>query len=185
MTMFERFSQDAREAVIRSADEARRLRHDYIGPEHLLLSLAAQPTGVAADALAANALEITDLRERVAAESGAPSDAAALASLGIDLESVRASAEATFGPGALDRPRSGLRGRFRLGGLPWNDRAKKSIELALRATNRHKHSHISTGHLLLGVLDKDNEMVLRVLSSAEADIDALRGDVSRRLTEAA
>ena len=37
--MFERFSQEARTAVRLSADEPRRLRRDYIGPEHLLLSL--------------------------------------------------------------------------------------------------------------------------------------------------
>ncbi len=183
--MFERFSQDAREALIRGADEARLLRRDYIGPEHLLLSLAAQRTGVAAAALADSGLNISDLRERVGAESGATLDAAALASLGIDLESVRASAEAAFGPGALDRPRSSLRGRFRLGGLSLNERAKKSIELALRAAVGHKHNHISTGHLLLGVLDKDNQTVLRVLSGAGADVDTLRGDVSRRLAEAA
>ncbi|HUK71869.1 MAG TPA: Clp protease N-terminal domain-containing protein [Streptosporangiaceae bacterium] len=183
--MFERFSQDAREALIRSADEARLLRRDYIGPEHLLLSLAAQRTGVAAGALAGIGLDITDLRERLGAEAGATLDAAALASLGIDLESVRASAEAAFGPGALDRPSSSLRGRFRLGGSPLNERAKKSIELALRAAVGHKHNYICTGHLLLGVLDKDNQTVLRLLAGAGADVDTLRGEVRRRLAEAA
>ncbi len=183
--MFERFSPDARIAVMRSADEARRLRRGYIGPEHLLLSLAAQETGPAAEALAAIGLEITNLRAGVAVESGTPLDAAALASLGIDLDSVRAIVEAAFGPGALDRPQSGGRGRFRPNGLPFNNRAKKSVELALRAAVTHKQNHLGTGHLLLGVLDKDNETVLRVLSRAGADIDALRADVSRRLADAA
>jgi ATP-dependent Clp protease ATP-binding subunit ClpA len=37
--VFARFSQDARQAVILAADEARNLGHDRIGTEHLLLGL--------------------------------------------------------------------------------------------------------------------------------------------------
>jgi ATP-dependent Clp protease ATP-binding subunit ClpC len=37
--MFERFTDRARRAVVLSQDEARRLDHDYIGTEHLLLGL--------------------------------------------------------------------------------------------------------------------------------------------------
>jgi ATP-dependent Clp protease ATP-binding subunit ClpC len=39
--MFERFDQPARQVVVRGQEEARRLRHDYIGTEHLLLGLLA------------------------------------------------------------------------------------------------------------------------------------------------
>lgn len=37
--MFERFTSQARDVVVHAQDEARRLRHNYIGPEHLLLAL--------------------------------------------------------------------------------------------------------------------------------------------------
>lgn len=103
--MFERFTEDARHAVRLAQEEARRLRHGFIGPEHLLLGLLAQRAGPAGGALAAAGLEITCLRHRIIAEADDPLDAAALASLGIDLETVRRTTEAAFGPGALDRGR--------------------------------------------------------------------------------
>jgi hypothetical protein len=49
--MFERFTQDARRAVVLAQEEARLLNHDYIGTEHLLLGLAREAEGVAAGAL--------------------------------------------------------------------------------------------------------------------------------------
>jgi hypothetical protein len=51
--MFERFTQDARRAVVLAQEEARLLNHDYIGTEHLLLGLAREGEGVAARALKA------------------------------------------------------------------------------------------------------------------------------------
>ena len=39
--MFERFTDGARQAVVRAQEEARRLGHSYIGCEHLLLAAAA------------------------------------------------------------------------------------------------------------------------------------------------
>jgi len=49
--MFERFTNRARQVVVRSQEEARRLRHNYIGTEHLLLGLLAESGGAAADGL--------------------------------------------------------------------------------------------------------------------------------------
>jgi hypothetical protein len=43
--MFERFSEDARHVVVRAQEEARLLDHNYIGTEHLLLSLLRDPAG--------------------------------------------------------------------------------------------------------------------------------------------
>jgi ATP-dependent Clp protease ATP-binding subunit ClpC len=43
--MFERFSEDARRVVVRAQEEARLLDHNYIGTEHLLLSLLRDPDG--------------------------------------------------------------------------------------------------------------------------------------------
>jgi len=39
--MFERFTHDARSAVVQAQEHARRLGHHYIGCEHLLLAVAA------------------------------------------------------------------------------------------------------------------------------------------------
>src|SRR5579875_1693933 len=49
--MFERFTSRARHAIVLAQEEARQLRHNYIGTEHILLGLLAEPEGFAAQAL--------------------------------------------------------------------------------------------------------------------------------------
>ena len=49
--MFERFTERARQVVVLAQEEARGLRHNYIGTEHLLLGLLREEEGLAANAL--------------------------------------------------------------------------------------------------------------------------------------
>ena len=49
--LFERFTDRARRVVVLAQDEARGLKHNYIGTEHLLLGLISEGEGVAAKAL--------------------------------------------------------------------------------------------------------------------------------------
>ncbi len=49
--MFKRFSSRARRAVVLGQEEARLLRHDFMGTEHLLLGLLAEGEGIAAQTL--------------------------------------------------------------------------------------------------------------------------------------
>src|SRR5215218_9320292 len=70
--MFERFTDRARRVVVLAQEEARLLKHNYIGTEHLLLGLIHEGEGVAAKALE---------------------------SLGISLEAVRAQVEEIIGQG--------------------------------------------------------------------------------------
>ncbi|MER5200841.1 Clp protease N-terminal domain-containing protein [Streptomyces sp. NPDC002755] len=48
---FERFTVEARKVVVTAQEEARLLKHDYIGTEHILLGLLAAPDTVAAKVL--------------------------------------------------------------------------------------------------------------------------------------
>ncbi len=48
---FERFTEEARQVVVRAQDEAHRLNHNYLGTEHLLLALLRDRHGAAARAL--------------------------------------------------------------------------------------------------------------------------------------
>src|SRR5215469_3877966 len=65
--MFERFTSEARRAIVLAQEEARRLQHNYIGTEHLLLGLLAEPDGIAARAVARFGLDlasgVTDVTE--------------------------------------------------------------------------------------------------------------------------
>jgi prophage maintenance system killer protein len=63
--MFQRFTDRARRAGHLAQDEARLLRHDYVGPEHLLLSLLYEEEGVAAKALASLGISREDVRFQV------------------------------------------------------------------------------------------------------------------------
>lgn len=50
--MFERFTARARHVVVEAQEAARRLNHDYIGPEHIFVALAGEREGAAAEILA-------------------------------------------------------------------------------------------------------------------------------------
>jgi len=60
--MFERFSSNARQAVVLAQDECRRLRHRAIGTEHVLLGLLAQPDSSAGRALGSLGLTLEQAR---------------------------------------------------------------------------------------------------------------------------
>jgi ATP-dependent Clp protease ATP-binding subunit ClpA len=183
--MFERFSQDARRTVVRARHEAVRAGQGQIGCEHLLLGLLAEP-GPAAAAMTAAGLELTALRARLPAGPRAepdPLDAGALASVGIDLDAVRRAADATFGPGALDRAQAGQ--ARRPGRMRVSADAKKALELALWAAGRLRHREISGGHLLVGIIDQGDNGALGLLAAATVDAAGLRTDVLARLAAAA
>jgi len=63
--VFERFTDRARRVVVLAQDESRRLNHDYIGTEHILLGLIAEGGGVAARALESLGISLESLRQRV------------------------------------------------------------------------------------------------------------------------
>jgi ATP-dependent Clp protease ATP-binding subunit ClpA len=63
--MFERFTDRARRVVVLAQDEARRLRHNYIGTEHILLGLVQEGEGVAAKALEALGIGLAAVRQQV------------------------------------------------------------------------------------------------------------------------
>jgi Clp amino terminal domain, pathogenicity island component len=121
--MFERFTDSARHLVVQAQHEARRLGHNYIGCEHLLLAAAglAEPAGAALrdQGITPERVEAEIVRTIGRGQAADPDgraadptgrgdplhglDREALASIGIDLDVVRARLEAAFGPDALDR----------------------------------------------------------------------------------
>jgi ATP-dependent Clp protease ATP-binding subunit ClpC len=63
--MFERFTDRARRVVVLAQEEARMLEHNYIGTEHLLLGLVHEGEGVAAQALTALGVRLSEVRTQV------------------------------------------------------------------------------------------------------------------------
>ena len=213
--MFERFSGEARSAVAQAQEHARRLGHRYIGCEHLLLAAAstAEPAsaalrehGVTPAGVETEIVRLVGLGR--AANLFSASDREALASIGIDLDVVRARIEATFGPDAFTRggpdacrsrpavrknPVALLR-RARRGGhhqhpapsghIPFTPRAKKSLALSLReAEARHDH-YIGVEHLTLALVGMKDGAVPPILSALCASPTTLRAAILDRYRKA-
>ncbi len=195
--MFERFTDDARQAVVVAQEEARSLRHAHLGTEHLLLGLAGGEASASARILRAFEIDAGRVRASILRLVGDDDgvlglDAEALGSLGIDLDEVRERIEETFGPGALDQPVRRNRSRRRCGGtlepyghLPITPRAKKVLELSLREARHLGHGAIGTEHLLLGLVRVDDGVAARILAEAGATRErvgaAVIEDRSRRM----
>jgi ATP-dependent Clp protease ATP-binding subunit ClpC len=64
--MFERFTERARQVVVLAQDEARALKHNYIGTEHILLGLLREEEGPAARALESLDVTVEEVRAQVA-----------------------------------------------------------------------------------------------------------------------
>jgi hypothetical protein len=136
------------------------------------------------------------------------SDREALASIGIDLDVVRARIEATFGPDAFTRggpdacrsrpavrknPVALLR-RARRGGhhqhpapsghIPFTPRAKKSLMLSLREAEARHDNYIGIEHLTLALVGMKDGAVPPILSALGASQATLRAAILDRYRKA-
>ena len=122
------------------AEEARMRGDNYVGTEHILSFLTRN-----ADSHA------TGLLSRLGVEGAAVEQA--LATLGIDFDTVRERLDESFGPGALERTRSGC-----LGICP-------RLKLALaHALDHAAGSALGDQHVLLGILSVPDCVAARVLA---------------------
>ena len=187
--MFERFTRSARQTVTVAAEEARRLRHRQIGSEHLLLALTlGDESDPARGTLAEFGLSHADTEAQLSRIRGTEAlDAAALSSVGIDLDEVRRQVEAQFGPGALDDPsppRKRRRERIFGGGLPFGEDAKIVLELALREAIRLGHREIGSAHILLGLV-RSRGLGGRVIQAMGVQPGLLRSRLALRMRTSA
>ncbi|MEV6767785.1 Clp protease N-terminal domain-containing protein [Nocardia sp. NPDC051030] len=195
--MFERFAKAAKYAVVVAQEEARELSSPNIEVEHVLLGLLESPDAALRQVLTEHGLTTESVRAALVrkrtAEPLGEEDAEALRSIGIDLDAVRESLEATFGEDALNRAipakEESRRGRFRSKGgnwghIPFTRDAKKVIELSLREALARRDERIEAGHILLAILRAPNPTTLRLLGD-DAARQQLKSAVSEVLDRAA
>jgi ATP-dependent Clp protease ATP-binding subunit ClpA len=173
--MLERFTKPAREVVERAQAIAIESRASQVRPEHLLAALLRDDRCVAVRVLT----EQGGTAERIHAELDRrraryvdgldDDDAAALASIGIDLEEV----VRRIG----DEPRLQGRSRFARTSRRFSRPAKKVLELSLREAISLRHNYIGTEHLLLGLVRQDDVIVRDTLRAAGVDTGGLRDAV--------
>ncbi len=63
--MFERFTEQARQVIVRAQEESRGLKHEYIGDEHLLLGLVREPASHAGRVLATLEISAKSVRGEI------------------------------------------------------------------------------------------------------------------------
>ncbi len=96
-----------------------------------------------------------------------------LANLGLELNKVRSAVEFIIGKGERTTP----------GEIGLTPRAKKVIELAVDEARRLNHHYIGTEHLLIGLMREGEGVAAGVLESMGANLDKVRGETSRILTQ--
>jgi ATP-dependent Clp protease ATP-binding subunit ClpA len=163
------------------ADEARRLGHNYIGTEHVLLALTRNPESRATRVLRQLGVTHGDIKDSATlTRLWAPRiDPDALATLGIDLEAVRQRLEETFGPSALEQTRAGMLEQTRAGIRCVAPRLKLALEYALEHAGEPP---VQDEHVLLGLLSVPDSLAARALAelgvSLEEAEEIMRGGVS-------
>lgn len=123
-----RFTERAHRVLRLAQEEARHLNHPAVGTEHLLLGLLREGDSVAARALA---------------------------SLGVNLKSVREEVRKAVRPGEGVPP----------GELGLTPRAKKVLELAQEEARRQGVNYVGTEHILLGLMEEGEGLAAQVLGS--------------------
>jgi ATP-dependent Clp protease ATP-binding subunit ClpC len=72
--LFERFTEHARQVVVLAQEEARTLKHDHVGAEHILLGLLREGEGLAAQALESFGITLERVRGEVVRIVGVGAD---------------------------------------------------------------------------------------------------------------
>ncbi|MGH3298541.1 MAG: Clp protease N-terminal domain-containing protein [Trebonia sp.] len=173
-------TRDAGAISIRAYEHATRLGHPYLGGEHYLLALAAagQPTGgvLRERGVTPERVEAEIVRLSGAGLFGDP-DREALTTVGIDVDAVRAMAEASFGRATLGRTaRDAHRGPGRLSPrrrsgatragvfLPHGPGVNQALVAARREAAARHATQADVEHLALGILAVSEGLVPSILS---------------------
>jgi ATP-dependent Clp protease ATP-binding subunit ClpA len=144
---------DARtkKAIELAIDEARKLRHKYVGTEHLLLALVREEQDIAfrvLESLGATAQRVRDEVMAVLAELPAEGEAA-----------------------IAHRDTSPF-GRF-------DDLSKLALVHAHEEAVRIGHGHVGTEHLVVALARSEGETIKRVLAQLEITPEVLRAEIAK------
>jgi ATP-dependent Clp protease ATP-binding subunit ClpA len=187
-----RMTPDAVAVAVGAYEHALRLGHGYLGSEHFLLALASadQPAGAV---LRDHGVTPERVEAEIARRAGAALfgdlDRSALAAIGIDVNAVRASVEASFGPEALTsasqalhpEPRVRRLDPRRVSGasrdgvfLRHSPSAEQTVHNAQVGAQARHDTHVSVEHLALGLLAVSDGPAPSILSALGVPAARLR-----------
>ncbi|HWF52727.1 MAG TPA: Clp protease N-terminal domain-containing protein [Solirubrobacteraceae bacterium] len=209
------FTPRAKKVLELSLRESLSLGHNYIGPEHILLGIARENTGVASRILLDFGVDAEKIRHEVSRllatsqRSGRVDQVVQLARVqarelkhnelgtahlllgllgqeeGIATR-VLASLDVT-----LERVRAqvvrivGASEEDSPGQIPFTPRAKKVLEWSLRESLSLGHNYIGSEHILLGIARENTGVASRILLDFGVDAEKIRHEVARLLADPA
>ena len=143
----------AKKAIEFATEESRRLGHNYIGTEHILLGMVREGEGIAVGILETLGVDLDKLRQRIiqaVASPGAPA---------------RQGLPAATGEAAQRQAAD------RLGYTP---AARKALRLAADEARRLGRSEVGAGHLLLGLARDEEGIAAGILVSLGVNLEQVR-----------
>jgi ATP-dependent Clp protease ATP-binding subunit ClpC len=157
------YTSRAKKVLELTMAEARLLRHDYVGTEHLLLGIVAEQTGVGAQVLTSMGVTLERARAETRALVGSPGPAASA-----DLFAAQAA-----GPGYA-------RSRSPYGVALVDDftgRARDTLRAAYTEADARDHGAVELSHILLALASREDGMAVvlldQVVGSRKRVVEAL------------
>jgi len=147
-----KLSPRAKKVIELAIDEARKLGHDHVGTEHLLLGLVREGEGMAPRVLESLGVSPVKVRHQVIAMLGQQHDA-----------TPPRTASRT---GPFDR---------------FTDTSRRVLALAGDEAIRMSHKHLGTEHVLIGLLQTDGTTAQRALGALGVTLERARTGVSRAI----
>jgi ATP-dependent Clp protease ATP-binding subunit ClpC len=145
--MFEYFTEKAIAVIMAAQEEARRLGHNFVGTEQILLGLLQAKPSIAA---------------------------MVLTNLGLTLEATRVEIERQIGRGSGFIPAE----------IPFTPKTKRVFEQAFQEARQLDNRYIGPEHLLLSLVQEQESVAVKVLSSLGIDPAKVRTEVIRAIGEA-
>src|SRR5712691_2289997 len=163
---FKYFTERARYVMTLAVDEARRLEHNYVGTEHMLLGLVSEGEGVAAHVLSSFGVELDKTRNEIVSmlNHGREKSNPVLSKI----KTAMHQGEIVFAGRQAD-----LTGR-----------AKKVLGRAVDEASLRGHHYVGTEHLLLGILREGEGLAVGVLKNLGVDLEKMRSETLQMLKHA-
>jgi ATP-dependent Clp protease ATP-binding subunit ClpA len=172
-------SPKAMKVIQYSIEEAQKLSHKEVGPEHILLGLLREEEGLAAQVLTNMGVKIQPARDEVQKcadpirEHKIPKELQPGSSEIYPVSDLIPAdiPEIPLRPVPPQQPAS-LYARF-------TDRARKVMQLANQEAQRFNHEYIGTEHILLGLVKESSGIAANVLQNLGIDLQKIRLEVEK------
>ena len=143
------YTSRAKKVLELSMAEARLLRHDYVGTEHLLLGIIAEGKGIGAQVLKETGVTLDRARSETAAIVGTPSTAAPPEAIVAPAAAAGyARSRSPYGVALVD---------------DFTGRARDALRAAYTEAHGRDHGAVELSHILLALASRDDGMAVVVL----------------------